>query len=464
MKSATLSSYSAIFFAGVRETKHINRIISCQYLFRKTVMQSTISHPDRRHLSVKLFRTKLHTAEKQKPVLGILATLNLIKENELFEDRHLLKSIQSCIPGAEYVKNSHITDRRATLNLRTLYLEVQKKDEAPFTSEEIKEAQKRLPQEIKSRIESPNHPIFMYRNEEEIIRNILILSKQLKYVHDLPQVIVSFEKQTETEIAFTVILLRLTKPNDKPLKNIFQEKSTPITFIEQEVKIVGILRKKYPKEANVFEVRMDKRPFLRKDSSLDLYKSREKVVQELSKLVGEVRDFNGGMIAKQNEVLVDLKKLLRRENIRNDFLLENFFYSLTPSYMQSLLTPQILKEFFQQVLHIIEMDYNKASFYIESKVKDDYYLLLTGSTHLSFRDYISKEVKRIAFSPSEITTSSLSFFETHLLGYIIRYNEPSDYKSFHKAVLEGLAKWEKKVQCNLPAPAEFSKAFMRASQ
>ena len=39
-----------------------------------------------------------------------------------------------------------------------------------------------LPDQIKEHIEQLTHPIFMPRNEEEVLRNIMALSRQLRYV------------------------------------------------------------------------------------------------------------------------------------------------------------------------------------------------------------------------------------------------------------------------------------------
>ena len=55
------------------------------------------------------------------------------------------------------------------------------------------------------------------------------------------------------------------------------------------------------------------------------------VVSELSRILGEFRDFNGGMISKQNELLTDVRAHLENKGIRyNEIHLENFFYSLAP--------------------------------------------------------------------------------------------------------------------------------------
>ena len=69
-----------------------------------------------------------------------------------------------------------------------------------------------------------------------------------------------------------------------------------------------MLRKKYPKEANIFQLQIDKDPFLRADHSLDLHQARQSIVEELEKVIGEVRDYNGGLISKQHALFALLKE------------------------------------------------------------------------------------------------------------------------------------------------------------
>ena len=66
----------------------------------------------------------------------------------------------------------------------------------------------------------------MPRNEEEVMRNILILSEQLKLVRDLPQIIVSFDEQTDKYVSFTVILLRILKSNPPNKTTVYKEENT----------------------------------------------------------------------------------------------------------------------------------------------------------------------------------------------------------------------------------------------
>jgi hypothetical protein len=435
-------------YTSTRELRHIMRVISSHYIFRKVITNAISTNPQKRHISLKLLRTSLHMPSHTLPVLGILVGINMVRENELFEERHLLQAVQTCVSDVIFVEGSGMIDQRQNDRVRTLYIEVKHPSGEPFSHSEVRELRKKLPKELKSQIESVIHPIFVHRNEEEIMRNILELSKQLKYISDLPQVIINFHKQTSFEISFTVVLLRLLKANDLPLKNYFDRVKTHLKIIDCDSKVVGVLRKKVPKEANVFEVRLNKKSFLRKDYSLDIYKARLSIFSELTRLLGEIRDYNGGMISKQYEVLSELKQALLASNVKNDFVLENFFYSITPNYMQSLMDPVLLKKHFLLLIDLLERDYGKEPIYTLTEKVGDHYLVMIGATSSSLKEFIFKSIE--SFTPTqELTHSFVIAYDISCIGFVLRCHEEEEQKQFINFVAHGIDQWRETIQCNI---------------
>ncbi len=447
-------------FIALRDLKYLNRVISYHYILRKYLTNSLHIHPKKRHLSIKLLRSKLLMDKNPIPILGVIVGLNLVKENEVFESKHVLKALQSILPEVDKVQESSITEKYENNRVVTIYLEIKHPNKAAFKPNDIKLLRQKLPREIKNRIESVMNPVFVHRNEEEVMRNILDLSKQLKYIHDLPQVIVNFHKQTAFEISFLVILLRLVKPNERNLKELFQSSNTILKLYEHDVRMVGILRKRYPKEANVFEIRLDKKQFLRKDFSLDLHKARLCVVSEITRLIGDVRDYNGGMIAKQHEVLTELKALLTQSNIRNDFLLENFFYALTPNYMQSLLSPHILKELFLKLLSVLEHDFNKDIYYMQTKIYEEHYLLMLGALHPSFSRFISKLLDELLTSCHEFTHALVNVYDITCVGFLLKFDQADEYRLFEDHIIKALGSWKKEIE----SETEENTSFLNTSR
>lgn len=435
-------------FVANRAMRHLTRIISYMYLQRKLTTNEALSHPHQRHLFVKLIHAKLPVENEMRPVLGVLVSINILRENEVIGERHVFSAIQSLIPKAHKVSGSTVIDRRANNNVRMIYLEIYHED-GVFPIDQVKLLTKRLSPEIKTRIESVINPIFMPRNEEEVMKNILVLSNQLKYVQDIPQVMINFHKQTTSKISFTVILLRVNKPEDLPLQKLFSKFKSTVTFSEHEVKSVGVLRKKYPKEANIFEMQLAKKNFLRKDYSVDLNAARRFIYNTLCEMVGEVRDYNGGMISKQGEVLNSLKKLLLQINIHNDFLLENFFYSLAPNYMQSILKPFVLKKLFLIVLEALEHDYSKNILFLKTQIVDNYFLVTLGSVNATFKEFIEQKLETLDLPPSTLTSSFVNIYEISCLSYILQFREPEEHQKFLQLIIESAKGWKEMMQKNM---------------
>ena len=282
----------------------------------------------------------------------------------------------------------------------------------------------------------------MPRNEEEVMRNILVLNNQLKIPQDIPHVIISFHKQTDAKLTFSIILLRVLKPDDKPLAKLFPKFRSKAQFTDHDVKTVGLIRKRYPKEANVFDIHVEKKHFLRKDFSVDLSQARRHIFLILSDLLGEIRDYNGGMISKQNEVLNDLKKLLLQMNIRNDFLLENFFYSLVPNYMQSIAKPLILKKLFLLVLEALEHDFGNQFYFLKTQIVEDHFLITLGAINPTLKDFIEERIESVDLEGAQLTTSFVNTYDISCLSYLLKFTDSDQHQRLLQRIIESIKIWK----------------------
>lgn len=374
-------------FKNERDYHHISRIISNLYSLRKLLKQNIDVFPSKRHIHLKFIKTQLSRekqflsvahrfdgdsmsgrfredryvdssvaadvcglGQKVKHVLGVLVGLNFLRDHEVFETSHLVNAIQKHYPLIHPVEGSFFIDRAPDSSLQTLYLEIEKPEGSDFSLDEIQVLRTSLPEQIKGHIEQLAHPIFMPRNEEEVLRNIMALSRQLRYVNDMPQVIITFDEQKGEDLSFTVIILRVQSTNSPTLQEVFARSSSSLKYIPDRIRRVGHLRKKYVKEATVFRTVVKSEPFLRRDCSVDMYQARQYIFLELCKLIGEVRDYNGGMIYKQNELLALLKSGLGRVAEQHNLLLEKFYYSLNPIEMRTSVEIDHLKQMFLLLL------------------------------------------------------------------------------------------------------------------
>lgn len=331
-------------FKALRDPHHLSRLITLFYLFRQSIRREQEKKPDKRHIRLKLASVQLDLPWGKKKVLAVCVALNLLRPNELFEERHLIRALQNGLPGIRAVADSFFVNEGD--DIHTLYLEIEKENGDDFTSQEIQHFRRFLPEELKRTVEVPLSSLFMPRNEEEVIRHVVSLSGQLRFVKDLPQVILIFDEQKEGDLYFTVLLVRILYPHSSSIQTLFSQEDSLMTYIPDRVKRVGMLRKRYPKEATIFRLKFSSQPFLRDDHSVDLFRARQAVIQGLQRLVGDVRDYNGGMIAKQIELLEALAELMGGADRASRRLLESFFHALYPIESRSIVPPEQLKKLF----------------------------------------------------------------------------------------------------------------------
>jgi len=338
-------------FREIHSSKQMSRLICLFYLFQKGLRECPSGE---RAVFVKVSRTCLNLPCGVKKVLSLFIGLHLLSENELFEQHHLLQALAIYFPHIRPLEESCFASPNKEEKIQMLYLEIERADGADFSSQEIRNLRTLLPEEVKRWTQKLPRPVFMPRNEEEVIRTIVILSKQLRTSRDLPQVTISFDEQRENELLFTIILARVLKKHSSPIQELFEKAKPFLKVIPERVNPMGKLRKRFMREAAVFHVALPALNFLRPDHSIDLFKARQEVLNGLQSFLGEVRDYNGGMIAKQHEQFLALKALFPALERRDELLLEQLFHSIYPGEMRSIIDPAFIKVFFTLLCKMIE--------------------------------------------------------------------------------------------------------------
>jgi hypothetical protein len=426
-------------FKKVRDYHHISRIISNIYSVQKVLKQNIAVFPDKRHVMLKFLKTRLEAGtKKEKPVLGILSGLTFLREHELFDKNHVIAAIQKQISGIKAVEGSVILEKTNDNSLQTIYLEIEKENGMDFSFDEIQNLRTALPSQLKENIEQLTHPIFMPRNEEEVLRNIMALSRQIRYVHDIPQVIISFDEQKGSELCFTVIMLRIHAEGSTSIQDLFVLAKTDLKFIPERIRRLGSVRRKYAKEAAVLRTLVPTKRFMRFDHSVDLNKARQYVLAEVVSILGEVRDFNGGMILKQQELLDRLKQALGRTAEQYNILLEQFFYSLMPMEMRSVLETDPLKQLFLMLLQTIKVDSKKRR-----KAGDWLCKQEADRLFAVFPDFkpdqvasLNEKLGLLSLPNHRLVSFSLAFQENSYCGYLLFSDEQELQAKFLKILEE----------------------------
>lgn len=428
-------------FKASRRSNHLTRMICVLFFFRKSMKNLIKATPGIRRINIKMFNETVGAGHENKHVLCIVVGMNFLRDKETFEKKHLLSIINTHIPSAVSVEGSYVICRRSHESFSHLYFEIEKLTGDKFTQSEVALLKQQLPLELRDLIEHSIHPVFMPRNEEDVMRSILILSSQVKYVRDIPQVVINFDEQTYADLFFNVILVQVAKPGAWSVQEVFANSNTTLTFLYERTKTVGFLRNKYTKEAVIFRVKMPKEQFLRRDHSIDLYKARQVVVKELARLMGDIRDFNGGMIAKQNETLDGVKNLMDGCVKYSEHLLENFFFSLMPPVIRTLIEPFAIKTLFLMIQELAEKksaDHLVGCAHSIRATADFVFVAIRKDSSHACKE-ITVSLEAFPHHPSEVASASLVFHEIPYLGYIYRSDDKEKQAHFCKIIQNVLA-------------------------
>ena len=366
-------------FKNGRDYHHIVRIIAIFYKIRQWITkQQTIVN--KRWISIKC----LPTALSQGAVLGIVIGFNVMHKHELCEEKHIFDAIKKCIPNAELIPGSFFSERSGDVLVQLSYLEI--KSSCDRTSIDI--IRTRLPFLLKERIVCLVHPLFMPRNDEELFKNMVLLSKELRFIKDIPQVIITFDGQKEQEIFFTAIILRLLTEEAVLLENVLNKLQKNYNVTVERIKTFGTLRRKYVRQALVLRFVLKVTEHVKHHTHVDLYKARYEVYSHLKEAFGTIRDYNGSMIEGQNRHFEKLKKALKK-NV-NDELLESFFFSIIPGELRSVFNVELLKTFFLSFVKYINLE----GFYGESgyRKRDANYLIFILHCNAHRFNYIKQRL------------------------------------------------------------------------
>ena len=330
-------------FLDHRNASHLFRLVFLINRLHKKLLGATTLFPLRRHLDVRLLPTSLIFPFSSKPVLGCLIAFNILDRNELFDEENVLLALQKHLPELRLVKDSIYTHASQYQDQKIFYLEIEKKDGTTFSSCERKILKTKLNEKVKYSIQKLAPPVFAKSNAEELFKNILVLSQEIEFLDDFPQACISLDHQTRKEIVFSVTLVYICPFHHFHLKEYF----TDCLFVSEHVTIVKYLNENHPVEAHIFRLHLPREAsLLRTDGSLDFYSARRKVSDLIKSAIGEFRDYNGGLIIKQQELLQELKENFPEITAQNPEIVDSFFYALIPLQKQAVMQKEIISDLF----------------------------------------------------------------------------------------------------------------------
>lgn len=422
-----------------RNPKHLFRLILSMHLMQKKILRSATLSPQTRHLEIKWFQTDLSFPFCSRNVHGLLIGFNVTNRYEIFDEENILLALQKHLPDLRLVRDSFYSHTSPNKHVKIIYLELEKKHGALISSEELILLKENIERKVQKSIQTLSPSVSMWQTQEETYKNIIVLSNEITSLHDIPQVYITFDKQTGNEIVFHIILVQLTPFHSFSLKDRFLD----CTFVSHRHLTVKTLDK-HPIEALTFSLCISRNPdFLQSDGSLDFYAARQKVVDLLKSAIGEFRDYNGGIIVKQQHQL-QLIKLNCPEKASEAELLENFFYELSPLENQITFPAEKISALFNFFLKNKQENSKILPSTFKILNQEDYLLLTIHAKDTSLENSILDVLQD---NPSDTSDLAYNFIHTQeglFFNCLVMHPDTAKLKQFLLSLHDCHEKWNQK--------------------
>lgn len=431
-----------------RTTKHLIQLVLSLYWMRKQILRNMTQSPDARQLKLRLIPGKLHFPFSRKNVLGCLIAAYWQDRFELLDEEYVFQALQKLLPNADIIRDSLYLHSTKHEKIKMLYFEVEKKGEETFSARDrhliLQDLQDRLQQGFPKLYPS----IFMRRNEEEIYKNILTLSQQLQSPFDLPQVIISFESQAQEDVSFLVILVTVSTKDILSIENYFGRLAESFVFEHERTQIVRYLEERYPVQAHLFRLRIPRDfSLLRSDGSLNFYLARQKVAALIEQAIGEFRDFNGGLLVKQSELLFAFRERFKELTESETELLEDFFYAITPLEKQATLSLDVLSRLFHLFLEGIKKAWGKeTSYFFNVQADERHTYLAVRVKERGLLEQIVALFNKFQLRNLDITTIPLESRHGYTFSCLIQHAQQPETEALLHEVRNILHRWRRKVE------------------
>ncbi len=358
--------------------QHIFKLILSLYWIRRQILRKITQTGSDRQLLTHLIPAHLFFPFSRKNVLGCLIGAYWIDRHEHFDEEHIFKNLEKILPTVEVIRNSVYFHPTKQGLIRLLYFEIEKKNQEPFSSQDRKTILKDFIDRLQEGFPKLSPAVFMRRNEDEVYKNILYLSQYVLSPYDIPQVFISLESQNQEQVSFLITLVSPMQHDITKIKSHFTQLADMVVFKHEKSQIARYLEGGVPVKAHLFSLQVSRDPsLLRSDDSLNFYLARQKVASFLEQAVGKFRDFNGGLLIKQAQLLLSFREKFKGLLVTEDEALEDFFYAITPLENQAVLDIEVIAQLFKLFLEGLRTPLKKESDYFLKTYQDDTYAYLS---------------------------------------------------------------------------------------
>lgn len=434
-KGIRLLSTSSAAFRSQHSCFFLTKLLNAFCAFELRIAHQKETSPQQRGLFFRLFKTQ----QSENSALGIAVGIKLNGNTEFLSQERLLQAVLHIIPGVISVAQKAYQYRDDEAGLLFLYQEIEKKRGRGFSASDIGQLKNFLPKVLEENVECYSPSLFLIRNEEEIFRNIVQMSREFHQPRDLPQVTISFQEQTPKGILrFSVVIVRLATPNTPSLKELGRLLPHTIQLIPEMTSEIGVLDKEHTKQANITIFEVDSGLFARKNSSIDLREVRLYVAKALELMIGEFRDYNGGLFSKQHKQLRAIQEIVG--NTDKSFL-ESLFYSFTPSHFQTFILPEAGKICASLFLEAKQSPLSAAKPYELLEHHETSFSVVVIKTMLEhLKNSLIKEVMNFSFPLHQFGYADQCINGEYYLGLVYQYPTSSAWLEGIQARLKNACK------------------------
>ncbi|MBA3958010.1 MAG: peptide ABC transporter substrate-binding protein [Parachlamydiaceae bacterium] len=426
-----------------RNAGHLFRLVLSLHRIQKKLVRSATFAPQVRHLAIRWIPTNLLFPFANKPVLGCLIGFNLMNRYEVFDEDNVVLALQKYLPQLRLVKESSYYHTSQHKNLKIFYFEIEKRNGASFSLEEQNLLKRRLEAKVKKSIQPLSPTIFMGLNDEEIYKNILVLSQEIQSLQDAPQAYITLDQQTRNEIIFRINLVHISPFHRFSLKERFFDSTF---FLERVLTVRHI--ENHPIQAHIFRLHLPRKAsLLRSDGSLDFYSARQKVVALMTNAIGDFRDYNGGIIIKQQELLQDFKERFLDLSTRDPELLETFFYAITPLEKQVVLPLDTMATLFTHYLENRKDVVQDGLLYSFKRYQDEQWIyLVVHGTDPSLIQTVTGVLQEQNHAAVDVAYNFIDTTSDGVLFNCILNQSDPEVESLIQGLQEALHKWHLKMK------------------
>jgi len=300
-------------FLTTRSPTHLHMLLLTQFFLQKKMERAlNQGRTKNKPLFLKLFRSSSS--------ICVALTFPL---SYGFHREQLLKIIHTLLPDIHEVPRSSYLWHHPELPYLFCYLEIHKLRGGDLSKEELRTVEYALKEHLLA-IPPLTPALFWPYNEEESYRQIQLMQKEMSSEKDYPHISIHFQEQSFSSLEF---LIHLIRPKSKePLEHALKHLPHFLNFYCHSYRVHEI---PFPIEMVTFSLKVPSSAFEVRDS-INLLYARRYVLKYLEKAIGPLRDYNGGLFEKQQQLFEAIRVHLGAKIPHFDLFAEKVFYALHP--------------------------------------------------------------------------------------------------------------------------------------